>query len=185
MPATAPRAPTPTTAATKIATSSVGKATDRLMNPLTDLPMRPPTSAGTAPSGMPMSAPRPAGEEGERDRQARRDEDAVEDVAPERVRAERVRTARALRGRQDVDAGGVVRPEQRRDDREHDDRREADRRRDPDRRSERLTEAARRRLAHESRIVERGSITPSAMSTAKLASRTTVPNTTASACTVG
>ena len=65
------------------------------------------------------------GQEGERDRQARRDEDAVEDVAPERIRPERVSTAGALRGRQDVDAGGVVRPQHRRDDREHDDRREA------------------------------------------------------------
>ena len=60
MPTTAPFAPTPITAATKIATSSAGNATVRLMNPVTSRPTRPPTSAGTAPSGMPINAPRPA-----------------------------------------------------------------------------------------------------------------------------
>ena len=37
-----------------------GNATVRLMNPVTSRPTRPPTSAGTAPSGMPINAPRPA-----------------------------------------------------------------------------------------------------------------------------
>ena len=61
MPATAPRAPTPTMAATKIATSSVGNATERLMNAGHE-----PADAAAderrarAPSGMPIAAPSPA-----------------------------------------------------------------------------------------------------------------------------
>ncbi len=57
MPNTAPRAPTPTIAATKIATSSAGNATVRLMNAVNSRPSRSPTSVESAPSVIPSAAP--------------------------------------------------------------------------------------------------------------------------------
>ena len=59
MPNTAPRAPTPTIAATKIATSRAGNATVRLMNAVSILPSRSPASVASAPSAIPSAAPIP------------------------------------------------------------------------------------------------------------------------------
>ena len=81
--------------------------------------------------------------------------------------------------------GGLVGPEQRCEHGEGDDRANADERHDSDRGSESLPPVTQRRTSHVSRIVERGSITPSAMSTAKLITRTSVPKSSATPCTAG
>ena len=124
-------------------------------------------------------------EEGERDREARRDENTLEDVATEVVRSERMGEARALIGGVQVEPRGLVRPEHRREHREEHDRRDAGDGEDSDRGTENVTPASQAGRRHLSRMVERGSITPRAMSTTKLITSTSVPKSSAIACTVG
>src|SRR5580765_6396120 len=102
----------PTIPATKIASSSAGKATVRLMNPATSRPSRGPAITGSAPIGMPIAAPIAVARA------------AIEDVAPERIGSEQVLVTGALLCGGDVEAVGGMRPDLRRDDRKQDDERD-------------------------------------------------------------
>ena len=125
------------------------------------------------------------GQNRQRDGQSRGDEDAVEDVASQRVRTHEVLTTRTLRGRRNVDPLGRIGPQGGGEERQGHDREDADKRNDPDRGTKSVPPATQGWTPHLSSMVERGSITPRAMSTPKLMISTSAPKSNATPCTAG